>query len=169
MSAAVEPAAQDSSPARGYSWEPFQPGHELSTRHGAYSPRKLDPLATEIAAGLLADESVAHLRQPRFAAAVQAWAVAEARCQLIAQWCEGMTIQQAATPPKPGTAAPLEVLRKWEATALTHRARLGLDPLSASRLAKDVAQGRQADAARMLTELREQHERASHAEVIDDD
>jgi hypothetical protein len=143
-------------PAALQPWQrpPFQPGHELSTRHGAYSPRKLDPLATEIAAGLLADESVAYLRQSRFAAAVQAWAVAEARCQLIAQWCEGMTIQQAATPPKPGTAAPLEVLRKWEATALTHRARLGLDPLSTAKLGKDVA-ATQVDMARLLSDARE--------------
>lgn len=166
MSASAEPVWQ---PAFDGQRPPFTPGHELSTKHGAWSPRKIDPLAAEIVAGLLADDAVAHLRASRFAAAVQAWAVAEARCQLLAQWCDGMSIQQAATPPKPGTSAPLEVLRKWEATALTHRSRLGLDPLSAARLGKDVAQGRQADAARMLTELREEHERAERGEVVDGD
>jgi hypothetical protein len=37
---------------------------------------------------------------------------------------------------------------------------LGLDPLSAAKLGKDVALGRQADAATELTRMREEHERA---------
>jgi hypothetical protein len=35
----VEPAGKR--PARGYSWPPFAPGHELSLKHGAWSPRKV--------------------------------------------------------------------------------------------------------------------------------
>lgn len=59
-----------------------------------------------------------------------------------------------------GQTSPLELLRKWMSTAQTYAARLGLDPLSAARLGKDVAQGRQADAAGELTRLRSQHEAA---------
>jgi hypothetical protein len=41
--------------ARGYSWPPFEPGHTLSTRHGAYSPRRVEPLAAELVELALAD------------------------------------------------------------------------------------------------------------------
>lgn len=41
--------------ARGYSWPPLQPGHELSTKHGAYSsPVRLAPRVEEISAALRA-------------------------------------------------------------------------------------------------------------------
>jgi len=45
-----------STPARGYSWAPFEPGHTLSLRHGARSPRtvqaKVDELEPTFAAWL---------------------------------------------------------------------------------------------------------------------
>jgi hypothetical protein len=34
--------------ARGYSWPPFEPGHTLSMRHGAYSPRVVAQVADEL-------------------------------------------------------------------------------------------------------------------------
>lgn len=133
---------------------PFAEGNELAVKHGAGSPRRRDPIAQALAAELLLDESVAYLRAPRYAAAVQAWAVAEAKCALISAWCDSMPIEVAASSPKPGTSAPLELLRKWESTAQTHRARLGLDPLSAARLGRDVA-STQVDLAKLLTASRD--------------
>lgn len=151
---------------------PFTPGNDLAVKHGAGSPRKVDPIAAGIVIELLADESVSYLRAPRFGAAVQAWATAEAKCGLISNWVETMPIEEAAAS-KPGQTSPLELLRKWEATAQTHRSRLGLDPMSAARLGKDIAQTKQADVAAEMTMLREQHERATHGpiegEVADDD
>lgn len=149
---------------------PFAPGNEMAVKHGAGSPRKVDPISAELVQELLADETVSYLRAPRFNAAVQAWATAEAKCGLISNWVEGMTIEEAACS-KPGQTSPLELLRKWEATAQTHRARLGLDPMSAARLGKDIAQTKQADMAAEMTKLREQHERATHieGEVASDD
>ncbi|SDP74132.1 hypothetical protein SAMN04487914_13245 [Arthrobacter sp. ok909] len=138
-------------------------------KHGAGSPRKRDPIAQALAAELLLDEAVAYLRAPRYAAAVQAWAVAEAKCALISTWCDSMPIEVAASSPKPGTSAPLELLRKWETTAQSHRSRLGLDPLSAARLGLSVAQTRQADTATALTLMREDFERSMKGEVVDDD
>jgi hypothetical protein len=137
----------------------FEPGNELAVKHGAGSPRKLDPIARELVDDLLRDESVTYLRARRFASAVAAWATAEAKCQLLATWVEGMALVDA-TDSGQGRTSPLELLRRWEETAQSRRSKLGLDPSSAARLGKDVAQGRAADAAAELTLMREQHERA---------
>ena len=145
---------------------PFSPGNEMAVKHGAKSPRKVDPIADALATELLADETVAYLRAPRYAAAVQAWAQAEAKCGLISNWVDGMPIEQAAAS-KQGQTSPLELLRKWETTAQGHRSRLGLDPMSAARLGKDVAQGRQADAATELTRMRAQMESSLRGEVVE--
>ena len=144
---------------------PFAPGNEMAVKHGAKSPRKVDPIADALASELLLDESLAYLRAPRYSAAVQAWAVAEAKCALISNWVDGMPIAEAAAS-KQGQTSPLELLRKWETTAQNHRSRLGLDPMSAARLGKDVAQGRQADAATELTKMRAQMEASVHGEVV---
>jgi hypothetical protein len=52
-------------PARNYSWPPFAKNHELSARHGARSPRRVDPLASELVGQLLADDDVAYLPAAR--------------------------------------------------------------------------------------------------------
>lgn len=143
---------------------PFQPGHELSMKHGAGSPRKRDPIAQALAAELLMDDSVGYLKAPRFAAAVQAWAQAEAKVALISDWVDSMPIEKAAES-KQGSTSALELLRKWETTASTHRARLGLDPVSAAKLGRDVSQGRQADAATALTRMRSEAEARRAAEA----
>ncbi|WP_059387263.1 hypothetical protein, partial [Arthrobacter sp. Hiyo1] len=146
---------------------PFAEGNELAVKHGAKSPRKVDPIAQALVSELLADASLDYLRAPRYAAAVQAWAKAEAKSALITEWVDSMPIEMAAES-KQGQTSPLELLRKWETTAQNHRSRLGLDPLSAARLGKDVAQARQADTAVALTRMREEHERSMRGEVIDD-
>jgi hypothetical protein len=50
-------AERGTRPPRGYSREPFKPGHELSTTHGANSPRKVGPLAREYAAQFMESDS----------------------------------------------------------------------------------------------------------------
>src|SRR5215207_2064540 len=40
-------------PARGYSWPAFEVGNWAGLRHGAVSPRRVDPLAAELVEGLL--------------------------------------------------------------------------------------------------------------------
>ncbi|GAA4040983.1 hypothetical protein GCM10023063_28390 [Arthrobacter methylotrophus] len=144
---------------------PFQAGNELAVKHGAQS-RKVDPIAQALAVELLADDAVGYLRAPRYASAVQAWAVAEAKCALISQWVDTMPIEQAASS-KQGQTSPLELLRKWETTAQNHRSRLGLDPMSAARLGKDVAQSKQADAATELTRMRADMERTIRTDIVD--
>jgi hypothetical protein len=45
-------------PARHYVWEPYQPGHELSMRHGAWSDRKVAPVAEALLQSVLDDPAV---------------------------------------------------------------------------------------------------------------
>lgn len=126
--------------ARGYSWEPFQPGHTLSTVHGADSDRQVVPLAQEIVerftgSGYCPD----YLRtMPQFTPAVQAWAKLEARARLLGEWLSGMTPDEMTTPRKAGGSSPVEIWLAAERAASRARERLGLDPASWAKLAKDL-------------------------------
>lgn len=144
-----------------WSRPPFEPGNELAVTHGAWSVRKLQPAAAKLLEGLRLDDQVAYLRQPAYGPALAAWAQAEARVMLIEVWVDAMPMQ-AQTESKQGQTSPLELLRKWEATASTHRARLGLDPLSRARLGRDVA-ATKVDLAVLLTQARSDSEEASDA------
>lgn len=115
----------------------FEPGNAMNLRHGAYSPRKVDPLAALIIEAHACDPDVQYLGQPKYAAALWAWARSEARVQLLDEWVSAMTLGQQ-TESTRGQTSPIEVLRRAEASAMTQRARLGLDPLSRARLSKDV-------------------------------
>lgn len=123
-------------PARKYSWPPFEPGHTLSLRHGAYSPRKVDPLAEELAEK--AREAALYLSDPGYSAAVWAWARAEARVQLLTEWVDEHGLLDAEGRPR----AAADLLIRCERLAAEGRARLGLDPLSRARLGRDVTAAR---------------------------
>lgn len=136
---------------------PFPPGHELSLRHGAFSPRKIDPLAEQYAQGLM-DHGDAYLRQPVYRAAVWAWARAEAQCQLLTEYLVDKAKaagNEVGNLDDDATKAAYLLLHRAENRANTLRARLGLDPLSRARLGKDAAAG-SLDAARMMAELERQ-------------
>lgn len=126
---------------RGYSWPPFEPGNDAALRHGAKSPRKVDPVADALVEYVTSIDGLEHLREPRFAASVAAWARAEAVVVLLADWCAGLAIEQVTSPQsKRSQTEPLELLRRWEATAATQRARLGLDPMSAAKLMRELTE-----------------------------
>jgi hypothetical protein len=119
------------------SWQrpAFEPGNQLATKHGAYSPAKVDPVAQAYVDALLADPDVDYLRRPSFLPAIWAWARAEARVQLLTEWV-------ADKPPVEGKPLPaLEQLRQWESTAAKARDRLGLNPVSQAALHRDRAIG----------------------------
>jgi hypothetical protein len=117
------------SPARGYSWMPFEPGHELSTKHGVFSRRCLDPLAAELMTGLLEERQDLE----RYPEAVAAWARAEARCLLFGDWIgeHGILDQTGAS------TVALRYVAQFERLAMELRTRLGLDPRSEAELARD--------------------------------
>lgn len=136
---------------------PFQPGNTLAVTHGAYSRQRTDPIARRFIDELAQDPGLEYLQAPRFHAALWAWASTMAKVELLTEWVDSMDIQHAADSAAGKTSA-LELLRKWMATAQTQAARIGLDPLSAARLGKDIAGARQADAATLLTQARAQAE-----------
>ncbi|MDQ4213774.1 hypothetical protein [Microbacterium capsulatum] len=118
--------------------------------HGAWSPRKVDPLAAQYVDLLVSDPANAYLAAPAYAPAVWRWATLEARLQLLDEWISNMTIEQQTAPTRRGGSSPLDLWRQFEATAQTARSRLGLDPLSRARLGRDVAQTR-LDLAQLLS------------------
>ncbi len=65
-------------PAKG-SWPPFQPGHTLSTKHGAYAVLQLRPRAEEIATRIAA--SMGEAFEEKYVAAVEGAALAAARVE----------------------------------------------------------------------------------------
>jgi hypothetical protein len=74
-------------PARGYSWEQAGPGNEISLRHGVFSARRCDPVARELVAGLVADRP----DLTAYPELLAAWARAEARCILFADYLTEFT------------------------------------------------------------------------------
>lgn len=139
---------------------PFQPGNQLALKHGAFSAARTDPIAQRFIQEVLDDPNTSYLASPRFQSQLWTWGIAAARVELLSAWIDDMSLETATFSGK-GQVSPLELLRKWITTAQTLSARLGLDPLSAARLGKDIAQGRQADAAGLLTRLRADIEAAN--------
>lgn len=146
---------------------PFQPGHTLSLQHGAYSPRKVDPLARDLVDQVLAEPDARHLSAVVYRPALWAWARAEAQVQLLTEY-----LAKAGEASGDGVGdldserirAGYLLLHRAEARAMSGRARLGLDPLSRARLGKDVAAG-QLDTARLMAELEKRDHDADAREV----
>lgn len=129
-------------PSRGYSWEPFQPGNLKGLRHGAHSDRLVRPRALEIARGFLEDGALpAYLSEPRYRPAVLAYCMDLARIERVEAWLEAQAVDS--VPPeltengevRPATRLLMDLERKAD----KHRQALGLTPLAAARLGKDVA------------------------------
>lgn len=132
-------------PARGYTWEPFQPGHTLTLKHGAYSERLVEPRAREIAQGMAdAGELPDYLAQPRYRGAVMDLARALAQRERLVAWLEAHAAE--GTPMELAengeVRAAAVLLERVERAVERHRDRLGLSPLAAARLGKDVAASR---------------------------
>jgi hypothetical protein len=150
-------------PARGYSWAPFENGNAVALRHGAYSPRRVEPLAQELVDQVLSDPGTSYLTASRWRAAVWSWARCEARCQLLSEYL--MDHADPAGLDAEGNISPaLRALSKFESAALAHRARLGLDPLSAARLGRDTAAAG-VDLAKLLSEVDDDGKPAAVAAV----
>lgn len=130
------------------------PGNQLALKHGAYSPRRVDPLAAELVGLVDGDASINWLTAAD-RPALWAWARAEAQAQLLTEY-----LAKAAEATEDGVGdleqervrAAYLLLHRAEARAQSGRARLGLDPLSRARLGRDVAATR-VDMARLLSGL----------------
>jgi hypothetical protein len=128
--------------ARGYSWPPFEKGNEKALRHGAYSPRRVEPLAAELVEAMRAQvvaegSTTGYLAEPSFQFSLWAWARAEAKVQLLEEYlADRGSVGLDADGEVSGAA---KLLVRYEATAERARDRLGLSPLARARLGRDVA------------------------------
>lgn len=118
----------DTVPARGYSWPPFAPGHTLSLKHGADSPRMVQPVAESLAADLSAHAPWTIGGQ--FAATVHAWAWAEAQSHLLRLWLDEHGLLDDDGEPRPAANR----LDRVESRAAKLRSELGLTPTSLVKL-----------------------------------
>ncbi len=149
---------------------PFAEGNAFGLVHGAYSPRRIAPLAAEILEHLLADQSIAHLAAPRWRLTLLALARAESQIQLLTEYL--VTAGEHAGDgvgdlDSDRVRSAYLLLHRAEARAITLRARLGLDPLSAARLGRDRA-SEAVDVARLMERL-EREERERERDERDDD
>ncbi len=122
---------KDWRPARGYSWAPFQPGHTLSRRHGVWSQRTWEPLAEDLASGLL-DDKPDLVAYPELLAA---WARAEARCILFGEY-----LIDRFTDGDEKSEKVLRFVAQFEKLAHDLRRELGLTPGSEADLARSRAE-----------------------------
>lgn len=153
---------------------PFAPGNTLAEHrwahtdsHGAYSPRKVDPLARELVESVLADGTVpSYAKAPAYRLELWELARAEAKYQLIDEWlarqAEG---REDGLPDFSSDAVRSALLAQHRAAtrASTSRQRLGLTPSAAARMGKDVAIGQAAaaggDVAQRMAMLAEHEDR----------
>lgn len=117
---------------------PFAPGNELPLKHGARSPRRVDPIADALVEQVRTTPGLEYLGESRFEFEVRAWAAAEARVALLEAWIDGMGPDKAGTAPKGGTP-PLGLLLKYETAAANARSRLGLNPTSWVSIRRNLA------------------------------
>lgn len=95
------------------------------TRHGVWSKRVVDPLTAELVAGML--EVRPDLERHGFA--LMAWARAEVRCVLLAEWQAEHGLLDAK-----GNAPGARYVGQFERIAADLRSKLGLDPMSEAEL-----------------------------------
>jgi len=120
-------------PARGYRWEPFEPGNFANLRHGARSERKVSPLAEAASASLV--EVAPWCASPAFAPTIASWSWAEGQAALLRAWTDEHGLLDEDGQPS-GAAAMLE---RVERRLVKLRAELGLSPQSLGQLLSRAA------------------------------
>lgn len=117
-------------PGRGYSWPPFDKGNTVSRRHGVWSKRTWEPLAEDLFTGLL-DDKPDLVVYPELLAA---WARAEARCILLAEY-----LVDKLTEGDERSEKCLRFVHQFERLAHELRRELGLTPGAEADLARSRA------------------------------
>ena len=137
------------SPARGYSWPPFEPGNGAAVKHGAYADLRLstDPRVAEFVAFIFDTQPVA---APCDAGAVWRLALCYRRLELSATALDEADRASASSPvgAYADSAQWLGRLRgdhdRWLSRAASIEAELGRTPASRAKLGLDVALARRA-------------------------
>jgi hypothetical protein len=120
-------------PARGYAWPPFEAENFAALRHGAHSPRKVRPVAEEIARALL--EVAPWTARPAFEAVRASWAWVEAQLVLLRVFVDEQGMLDADGQPRPAVS----LSARLESRASSLRAELGLTPQSLAKLLSNLA------------------------------
>lgn len=124
---------------------PFEPGNRVALRHGAKSPRVLEPAARSIVDELLEQPGLSYLRDPAYTVAVEHYGKAVARVELLERWLSERFGRWLADPDSIPSQdrrrlMALEAMRdRAEGKVQYWSSRLGLDPLSRSKLGRNVA------------------------------
>jgi hypothetical protein len=127
-------------PARGYSWEPFQPGHTLSQKHGAYAHVALGERASELALDLA---ELVPARLDSDGPAIQLLALTLARLERAER-----AVEAAEAAGDLELTAPRERdVRAWIGLSVKLLGALGMTPTARARLGLDVALARRATIA----------------------
>jgi hypothetical protein len=147
-------------PRRGMlkaNWQPrppFEPGNDVNVTHGGYSDALVAPEAERVRAEMQVS-GPEYLREPMFGPAVRLVASDVARAERVAQYVDGLPLEEQIEPPKPGTSAPVELARKMDAHALNGLSKLGLTPDSAAKMTRQMT-GSQVDIAKMMADIQEE-------------
>jgi hypothetical protein len=131
---------------------PYEPGNGAAVKHGIHSPRLVAPEAERVLDELIPDGAPEYLRNPMFGPAVRLAATRVAQAEMLARHLESMSVEEQIEPPKPGTSAPIEMSRKMDVAALGALATVGLTPVSAARLSKDIT-GATLDTAQVMMQM----------------
>jgi hypothetical protein len=144
----------------------FEPGHQLTTTHGAYAVVGITGRAQEITDGLIEAMVAEGTWRPSFAPTVQVCSVLLVRVERAAAAIA--QVDDAATEPLGSyvgdVGETIEKLRRdlrgWTNAARGYLAELGLTPAALARIARDSGVGRATRAQAALRELNahlEQH------------
>jgi hypothetical protein len=119
--------------ARNYRWREAQPGNDLALKHGAHSEAQIAPVAAVSVAEAI--DNVPWLDRDEYSAALNAWARAEARCDLIQDYLSRVGLLDDKGKPRPAA----ELALRLERQAAEARARLGLDPASRAAIERSLS------------------------------
>lgn len=114
----------------------------MAEKHGADSPRRVGPLAAELAAELV--ESAPWVARPAYRATLAAWCRVEAQLRLVSEYLDRVGLLDEDGRPRPAT----NLQDRLESRAAKLRSQLGLDPMSLSRLMLTVSAVERAHLAR---------------------
>lgn len=122
-----------STPARGYTWPPAAVGNTLALRHGATSPREVQPLAEGFHAAII--EAAPWTSSPAFAGTVQSWAWAEGQALLLRRWLD----ENGMLDGEDEERSAARLLDRIEGRLAKLRDQLGLNPTAAMKVLSQAA------------------------------
>lgn len=107
-------------------WPPFEPGNQAALRHGASSPRRVAPIAAELADAIV--EAAPWCGHAAFLPEVEAFAWATAQARLLRGWLDEHALIDGTT--HEARAGVLQELHRCETRAAKTRQALGLNPVA---------------------------------------